>query len=60
MSLYWYACNSINIYYYVIYHLSLKTVWWVLFNASLIMQIHPAVHEILENEVFTVTDDLIS
>jgi len=35
-------------------------VWWALFNASLIIQICPVIHEILANKDFTVTDDLIS
>jgi len=40
--------------------ISLQTVWWALSNASLIVQIHPVIHEILANRDFTVTDDLIS
>ena len=32
----------------------------MLSNASLIAQIHPAVHEILANEAFIVADGLIS
>ena len=60
MSLHWYACIFINTYCYIIYHILLETVWWVLSNASLIMQIHPAVHKILANRDFSVTDDLIS
>jgi len=60
MSLYWYACISINTYCYKIYYISLETVWWAFFNASLIVQICPAVHEILANRDFSVTDDLIS
>jgi len=60
MSLYWYACISINTYCYVIYHISLEIVWWALSNASLIMQIHLVIHEILVNRDFTVTNDLIS
>ena len=60
MLLYWYACISMNTYCYMIYHISLETVWWVLFNTSLIMQICPVVHEILSNETFIVTDGLIS
>ena len=47
-------------YYYEIYHISSETVWWALPNASLIVQICLAIHEILLNEAFTVTDDLIS
>jgi len=60
MSLYWYACISMNTYCYEIYHILLETVWWVLLNASLIMQIHLVVYEILANKDFTVIDDLIS
>ena len=34
--------------------------WWALSNASLIVWIHLAVHEILADEAFTATDGLIS
>jgi len=34
-------------------------VWWALSNTSSIMQIHPAIHKILVNKAFEVTDDLI-
>jgi len=60
MLLHWYACISINTYYYVIYHILSGIVWWVLSNASLIMWICSVIHEILANKYFTVTDDLIS
>ena len=60
MSLHWYACISMNMYCYVIYYISLEMVWWALSNASLIMQIHLAIHEISVNKAFTVTDGLIS
>jgi len=60
MLLHWYACISINTYCYEIYHISLKTVWWALSNASLIVWIRPVVYEILTNKDFTVTDGLIS
>ena len=60
MSLHWYACISINTYCHKIYHILLETVWWALSNASLIVWIHPAIHEILANKDFIVTDDLIS
>jgi len=60
MSLYWYACISINTYCYVIYHIFSEMDWWVLFNTSLIIWIHLVIHEILANKDFTVTDDLIS
>ena len=60
MLLHWYACISINTYHYEIYYISLETVWWALSNASFIVQICPAVHEILANRDFIVTDDLIS
>ena len=60
MSLYWYACISMNTYCYEIYHIWLKIVWQVLSNANSMMWIHPVFHEILANKAFTVTDDLIS
>jgi len=60
MSLYWYAYISMNTYHYEIYHILLETVWWALFNASLIMQICPAIYEILANKAFTVINSLIS
>jgi len=60
MLLYWYICISMNTYYYKIYHISLETVWWAHSNANLIIQICSAIHKILVNEAFIVTDDLIS
>jgi len=60
MSLYWYACISINTYHYKIFHISLETVWWALSNTILIVWICPAFHEILVNKAFKVTDGLIS
>ena len=60
MSLHWYACISTNTYCFEMYHISLKTDWWALPNAILIMWIRSAVHEILADEVFTATDGLIS
>ena len=60
MLLYWYTCISINTYHYVIYYISLETVWWALPNTSLIIQIHLVIHEILAKEDFIVTDGLIS
>jgi len=60
MLLYWYACISMNTNLHIRYHISLETVWWVLSNTSSIMWIHLAVHKILANKAFTVTDDLIS
>jgi len=60
MSLHWYTCISMNTYCYEIYHISLEMFWWALSNTSLIVQICPVVHEILANEDFIVTDDLIS
>ena len=60
MLLHWYACISMNIHCYVIYHILLEAVWWALSNTSLIVWIPPAIHEILTNKYFTVTDDLIS
>jgi len=49
-----------NTYYYMVYDVSIKTIWWALSNTSLIMWIHLAVYEISANKAFTVTDDLIS
>jgi len=60
MSLHWYAYISMNTYCYEIYHILLGIVWWACSNASSIMWIHPAVHKILANKTFTITDDLIS
>jgi len=60
MLLHWYACIFMNTYCYKIYHISLEIVWWALSNTSLIVQICSAIHEILANEDFIVTDDLIS
>ena len=60
MSLHWYACISTNTCCFEMYHISLKTDWWALPNASLIVWICSAVHEILADEVFTATDGLIS
>jgi len=60
MLLYWYACISINSYYYGIYHISLEIDWWALSNASSIMWIYPDIHKIIANKNFTVTDSLIS
>ena len=60
MLLHWYACISMNTYYYKIYHISLETVWWALSNTSTIIWIWLAIHEILANKDFTFTDDLIS
>ena len=60
MLLYWYACISINFDFHIIYYILLETIWWALSNTSLIMQIHLAIHEILANKAFIVTDGLIS
>jgi len=60
MSLYWYACISINTYCYTIYHILLETDWWALSNASSIVRIRSAVPEILADKAFTATDVLIS
>ena len=49
-----------NTYYYDIYHILSETVWWTLFNASSIMWICLAIHEIIANKTFKVTDGLIS
>ena len=60
MSLHWYACISTNTYCFEMHHISLETNWWALPNASLIMWIHLAVHEILADKAFIATDGLIS
>jgi len=49
MLLYWYACISINTDLHIIY----DTIWWALFNATLIMEIHLVVSEIIANETFS-------
>ena len=38
----------------------MEMVQWALSNASLIVRIHPAIHKILANKAFIVSDDLIS
>ena len=60
MSLHWYACISTNTYCFETHHISLETDWWALSDASLIMRICSAVHEILADKAFTATDGLIS
>ena len=60
MSLHWYACISTNTCHFEMHHISLGTDWWALPNASLIVQIRSAVHEILADKAFTATDVLIS
>ena len=60
MSLHWYACISINTYYFETHHISLEMDWWALSNASSIMWIRLAIHEILADEALTATDGLIS
>ena len=60
MSLHWYTCISMNTYCYWIYHILSEMVWWALSNASSIVWICSAVHEIIANKTFTVTDGLIS
>ena len=60
MSLHWYACISTNTYCFEMYYILLKTDWWALPNASSIVQICSAVHEILADKAFTATDVLIS
>ena len=49
-----------SIYYYEIYYILLRTVWWVLSNTSLIIQICLAIYEILANKTFIVANGLIS
>ena len=60
MSLYWYACISTNTYYFGMYYILLEMNWWALYDASSIIWIYSAIHEILANEAFTATDGLIS
>ena len=60
MSLHWYACISTNTCRFEMHHILLETDWWALPNASLIVRIRSAVHEILADEAFTATDVLIS
>ena len=60
MSLYWYTCISTNTYCFETHHILLKTNWWALSNTSSIVQICPAIHEILADKAFTATDILIS
>jgi len=50
MSLYWYAYISTNIDFYMIYNISLETIWWVLSNATLIIGICLVVSELIANE----------
>ena len=43
----------------MMYHILLETDWWALPNASSIVQIRSAIHEILADKAFTATDGLI-
>ena len=60
MSLHWYACISTNTCRFETHHISLETDRWALSNASSIVRIRSAVHEILADKAFTATDGLIS
>ena len=60
MSLHWYACISTNTYRFETHYILLEMKCWALSNASLIMQICLAVHEMLADKAFTATDSLIS
>jgi len=60
MLLHWYACISMNTYCYEIYYILSETDWWALSNTSSIMWICLAIHEIIANKTFIVTDGLIS
>ena len=60
MSLHWYAYISTNTYCFEMYHILLEMDWWALPNASSIVRIHSAVHEILADKAFTATNVLIS
>ena len=52
MSLHWYACIPINTDFYMMYNISSGNVWWVLSNASLIMEIHLVIPEIIANKTY--------
>jgi len=60
MSLHWYACISTNTCCFEMHHISLETDWCALPNASSIVWIRSAVHEILADKAFTAIDGLIS
>jgi len=60
MSLHWYTCISTNTCCFEMHHISLETDWWALLNASSIMWIRSAIHEILADKAFIATDGLIS
>ena len=60
MSLHWYACISTNTCCFETHHILLETDWWALPNASSIVWIRSAIHEILADKAFTATDGLIS
>ena len=60
MSLHWYACISTNTCCFEMHHISLEMDWWELPNASSIVWIRSAIHEILADKAFTATDGLIS
>ena len=50
MSLYWYTCISMNTDLYMMYNILLETVWWVLSNTSLIVDIYLVILEIIANK----------
>jgi len=54
------ACISINTDLHMMYDISLETVWWVLSNATLIIEICSVIPKIIANKTFTVTNGLIS
>ena len=60
MSLHWYACISTNTCRFETHHILLETDQWALPNASSIVWIRSAIHEILADKAFTATDGLIS
>ena len=60
MSLHWYACISTNTCCFETHHISLETDQWALPNASSIVRIRSAFHEILADKAFIATDILIS
>jgi len=50
MLLHWYTCISINTDFYIMYDILLETVWWALFNISLIVGIDLVISDIIANE----------
>jgi len=53
MLLHWYTCIFINTDFYMMYNIPLETVWWVLSNTSLIVEICLVVPEKIANETYS-------